>query len=129
MAGGQTHSSQTDNNSIHLGGVIKNGGGISIGGSLGNQGTKFDDDSNATGPQTGVNVDLKGVPMMLMNLEDIFDEDSEEDVDSEDEDEVEAVEIDEEDLMNLINFGGLKNKAQEAIKVGKDVIQTGKDVR
>ena len=69
MSGGQTNTSQEDTSSIHLGGVIKNGGGISIGGSLSNGGSKFDDDSHATGPQTGVDLDLKGMPMMLMNLD------------------------------------------------------------
>ena len=69
MAGANTNTSQTDTSSIHLGGVIKNGGGISIGGSLANGGSKFDDESHATGPQTGVDLDLKGMPMMLMNLD------------------------------------------------------------
>merc|ERR1712070_1114276 len=131
MSGGKTNSSQEDTSSIHLGGVIKNGGGISIGGSLGNQGTKFDDDSNATGPQTCVNVDLKGMPMMLINL----DEDKgdllnllELDSDSDDEnhlmflaveDQSDDEESDKEDLIRDDEDGDLMNLRRKKSKKAK----------
>merc|ERR1712231_48342 len=107
MSGGNTQTSQTDTNSIHIGGVIKNGGGISIGGSLGNQGTNFNDDSTATGPQTGVDLDLKGMPMMLINLDLdkgdlmnlLIDSDSEDEDLSDSEDDLMDNEVG--DLMNL----------------------------
>ena len=110
MSGGNTQTSQTDTNSIHLGGVIKNGGGISIGGSLGNQGTKFDDNSTATGPQTGLDFDIKGMPMMLINLDNVQDDLLMNLYLNEDD---EGTVMDEEFMADLMNLRSRKSKGKK----------------